>query len=104
VRLKWTLERLAQGKWFKLTCKPPLAQQNTYYLNERVEAALTTFDDVATGDYMVRVVDSGYCIIIAVQSEIDALTLQLILPISGCYRGRVKLRREQRMAIAKRAA
>lgn len=100
LRRKWRLETLAEGQWFKLTCNP---WPRITHFNERVEDALKTFDDVATGDYMVHVMDRDNCINIAVQSEIDALTLQLLLPVSGCYRGPINLRREQRGAIARRA-
>lgn len=99
MRQKWTLERLAQGRWLKLTCNPVPRIPN---FAEMIAEAIETFDDVAGDDYMVHTTDGTGCVVFAVRSDVDAVALQLLLP-AGAYRGVVKLRREQRAALARRA-
>lgn len=100
MRIKWTLEHLAEGRWLKLTCNPvPRIPR----FREMIADVLETFDDVASEDYMVHTTDGSGCVVFAVRNDVDAVALQLLLP-PGAYRGEVKLRREQRAALARRAS
>ncbi len=100
LRLKWRLETLAEGGWHKLTCNPVPRME---HFATRMEKVISDFEDMAQDDFMVHYQDRDYCTMFAVKSEIDAVSLQLLLPVSGCYRGLVKLRREQRQALERRA-